>query len=576
MFNCVTSNGDIGRRILSHVLCPRMRGVSLALGEFSVSCQIVKAKTSRLILMLPVALRRWARYVGLLLIGFCLVWCLATAAQAQTSLTWEDLQPAAIAQKNPYVHLSLEQTYDLATLARLQIWVDENQAKPDSLEVQEIQRLEKKLQAQDLDVTALLAQVDQAQAYWQQQSQSINSQWTGQTVELSGYILPLTWNQTEQVTEFLLVPYVGACIHVPPPPPNQMIYVQPQQALAATGLFAPVTVEGQLRSQPATYEVFQVDGSRPVEVSYALNLDRLTLSETPPSPFDLTAAQLPWWQRVQTRAATVLTQAVGNLQRQRSPQTFLWGVLIAFSYGVLHTLGPGHGKAVIIAYFVGEGGSLRRGLTMGVRIAVFHVLSAIGVVLLTTLILRQSAPDNYRVVQLVSYGAIAIIGGWMFWQAIPRQHVPQVEPAPAYLGARAADLVLYPSLTQQVASPETSTADCACLTCIEPKQASDWLSLAIGSVPCSGALLILLYGSANQLLWPSIAMVVAISVGMAITLAWIGALALMSRNYANRQADKRFGNWSYRRLHRWLKFAGSGCVLLIGLGLFSVTLASGS
>ncbi|NEP60670.1 MAG: transporter, partial [Symploca sp. SIO2G7] len=117
--------------------------------------------------------------------------------------------------------------------------------------------------------------------------------------------------------------------------------------------------------------------------------------------------------------------------------------------------------------------------------------------------------------------------------------------------------------------------NCRCITCVEPKRASDWLSLAIGSVPCSGALLILLYGAANNLLWASIAMVTAISVGMAITLSWIGALALMGRNYADRQADNRLGERSYGRLHQWLKFAGACCVLLLGLSLFVVTLTSG-
>ncbi|WP_228016299.1 HoxN/HupN/NixA family nickel/cobalt transporter [Leptolyngbya ectocarpi] len=481
------------------------------------------------------------------------------------------MQPPATTLQNPYAHLSIDQTRDLATLAGLKTWVEDNQPSPDSLESREVLRLNQKLQAQDLDVEELLSQIDQAQAYWQEKSQSINSQWIGKTVELSGYILPLTWNQSEQVTDFLLVPYVGACIHVPPPPPNQIVYIRPEQALAEPGLFTPVVVEGQLRSQPATYEVFQVDGSRPVDVSYALTLNHLTLSETP--PVSIGQQPLPsgsWWQRLQARASAMLTQAVGNVHRQRSPGTFLWGLLISFSYGVLHTLGPGHGKAVIMSYFVGQGGSLRRGLTMGIQIAVFHVLSAIGVVVLTTLVLRQSTPDNYRLVQLVSYGAIAIIGGWMFWQAIPWRH----KAKPVGLGAKAADLVLYPDLTKQVeaSSGNALAVDCGCLTCVEPKRVSDWLALAIGSVPCSGALLILLYGSANNLLVPSIAMVIAISVGMAMTLAWIGTLALMGRNYAERRIH--LSKRHYRRLHQWLRFAGSGCVLLLGLCLFGVTLAS--
>ena len=84
----------------------------------------------------------------------------------------------------------------------------------------------------------------------------------------------------------------------------------------------------------------------------------------------------------------------------------------------------------------------------------------------------------------------------------------------------------------------------------------------------------MLYGVANNLLWPSIAMVIAISLGMAITLAWIGTLALMGRNYVDRKAQ--LGEGRYRHWHRWLKFAGSGCVLMLGLGLFGIALVSGT
>ncbi|MGF1538008.1 MAG: DUF3299 domain-containing protein [Elainellaceae cyanobacterium] len=520
--------------------------------------------------------------MGLLVVSLCLVCGLATSALAQSRLTWEDLQPSETTLQNPYAHLSTEQTYDLATLAQLQTWLEESKAASDSLEAQEILRLKKKLRDQDLDVVALLSRVEQARAYWQYRSRSANSEWVGQTVQLEGYVLPLNQQQANRVTEFLLVPYVGACIHVPPPPPNQIVYIKPEQALPSPGLFAQVVVEGALQLKSASYELFRIDGSRPVEVSYALTLDRLSLSETPGAPkteptLGRSPPSGPWWQRLQTAVSALLTEAVGNVERQRSPKTFLLGLLVAFSYGVLHTLGPGHGKAIIIAYFVGEGGSLQRGLTMGTRIAVFHVLSAIGVALLVNLVLRQSAPENYWVVKLVSYAAISIIGSWMLWRAIPWRHSPRPQQVPIYLDDKGVNSLLSPNLTQQVTGIASSSlaVDCPCLTCIEPKRASDWLSIAIGSVPCSGALLILLYGSANKLLWPSIAMVIAISVGMAITLAYIGVLALTGRNYAARQFDQRLGKQRYRRLQQWLKFAGACSVMSLGFGLFSVTLASG-
>ncbi len=47
----------------------------------------------------------------------------------------------------------------------------------------------------------------------------------GQQVKLPGYIVPLEVNEEDRTTEFLLVPYYGACIHVPPPPPNQIVHI---------------------------------------------------------------------------------------------------------------------------------------------------------------------------------------------------------------------------------------------------------------------------------------------------------------------------------------------------------------
>ena len=53
-------------------------------------------------------------------------------------------------------------------------------------------------------------------------------------VKIAGYVLPLDFEDTT-VKEFLLVPYIGACIHVPPPPPNQIIYVTSEEGIEVGG-----------------------------------------------------------------------------------------------------------------------------------------------------------------------------------------------------------------------------------------------------------------------------------------------------------------------------------------------------
>lgn len=69
----------------------------------------------------------------------------------------------------------------------------------------------------------------------------------GERVRIGGYVVALDFDATK-VKEFLLVPFVGACIHVPPPPPNQIIYVKAAEGFEVSGQFDPVYVTGTLKT----------------------------------------------------------------------------------------------------------------------------------------------------------------------------------------------------------------------------------------------------------------------------------------------------------------------------------------
>jgi hypothetical protein len=77
------------------------------------------------------------------------------------------------------------------------------------------------------------------------------STFNGRQVRIAGFVVPLVFDQTE-VNEFLLVPFVGACVHVPPPPPNQMILVRSQEPVEIGGLFDPVWVTGEFQAPDLT------------------------------------------------------------------------------------------------------------------------------------------------------------------------------------------------------------------------------------------------------------------------------------------------------------------------------------
>lgn len=69
----------------------------------------------------------------------------------------------------------------------------------------------------------------------------------GARIRIPGFVVPLDV-QKRQVTEFLLVPYYGACIHTPPPPANQIIHVVPAKPLTSDQVMAPVWVSGTLET----------------------------------------------------------------------------------------------------------------------------------------------------------------------------------------------------------------------------------------------------------------------------------------------------------------------------------------
>jgi len=71
----------------------------------------------------------------------------------------------------------------------------------------------------------------------------------GQRVRIPGYIVPIESDGAGDLVEFFLVPYFGACIHVPPPPPNQIIYGKNTPAIPMTDIYAAYWVEGVLRAR---------------------------------------------------------------------------------------------------------------------------------------------------------------------------------------------------------------------------------------------------------------------------------------------------------------------------------------
>ena len=97
-------------------------------------------------------------------------------------------------------------------------------------------------------------------------STTVVSEMDGKAIRIPGFIVPLEFNDDKTVSQFFLVPFFGACIHVPPPPPNQVIHVTSSNGVKLENLYTPQWVSGVVNSviieneiATATYDMDAVD-----------------------------------------------------------------------------------------------------------------------------------------------------------------------------------------------------------------------------------------------------------------------------------------------------------------------------
>lgn len=83
---------------------------------------------------------------------------------------------------------------------------------------------------------------------------SVRPELNNTKVKIPGFVIPLE-GDANKVTEFLLVPYFGACIHVPPPPPNQIIYVKFPKGAPVQELWDVIYLVGTLKTETVNHEL---------------------------------------------------------------------------------------------------------------------------------------------------------------------------------------------------------------------------------------------------------------------------------------------------------------------------------
>jgi hypothetical protein len=190
----------------------------------------------------------------------------AVASEYQ-QLDWKDLIKH-VEFDDPFLALTPEQLTHLSRVASMR----EAQARGQSMNEGSQRRAEsaiQRLEADEIDIDGLLARRAEIRELREQRALGVVDDLDGRQVSMPGYALPLEFSGTK-LTEFLLVPWAGACIHTPPPPPNQIVYVKSEDGIEIRGRFSPVVVMGEMSVKPASKELFLVDGTANIDVGYSV------------------------------------------------------------------------------------------------------------------------------------------------------------------------------------------------------------------------------------------------------------------------------------------------------------------
>ena len=195
-----------------------------------------------------------------------------------------------------------------------------------------------------------------------------------------------------------------------------------------------------------------------------------------------------WQQKLREKMSSLIREA----KTKKSPAPFFVLIASAFAYGVIHSAGPGHGKAVALSYILSCKPSFSQGLIFGNLVALTHGFSGIFFVLTVKYSLQTSISASLEtmtnITQIISYSLITCLGLIIFFRTIYKWNKNKTghhEPR-----------------TKLFANPFIT-------------------AIAVGIIPCPGVVMVMLFAISLDLTWLGILLGTTISFGMASTITLV-------------------------------------------------------
>ena len=312
----------------------------------------------------------------------------------------------------------------------------------------------------------------------------------------------------------------------------------------------------------------------------------------PPSAAPLHAkgpfgALLSWVADTQQSMQRELAMSVKHLKSGNAVAATLALAGLSFLYGVVHAVGPGHGKAIISSYVIANEETVRRGVIISFIAAALQALTAI--ILVSVLLIAMNATGLQvnawsNQLESVSYAMIALVGLyllstqiirlWRRWRGATPTHAAESHGAHSH-----GDHHHHHDHDHHAHHDHHHHAPGeACDHIVDARQLAgpfSWRKVmavvfSVGIRPCTGAILVLVFALTQGLFWAGVAATFAMALGTAITVAVLATLALGSRELALKLggANSAWANMVWTTC----AIGGATVILLFGLILFAASL----
>lgn len=264
------------------------------------------------------------------------------------------------------------------------------------------------------------------------------------------------------------------------------------------------------------------------------------------------------WQREVNQQMSALLKAVAASPAQAGGSLLLF----SFLYGVLHALGPGHGKVVITTWLATHPSKLKSSIGLTLASSLLQGLVAIGLVVVVLSILQLPARQLHLSgfwLEKGSYALVGVLGMLLCWRALKKLHALLRKPTFTAFTAHHVHHEHCGCGHQHLPNPE------------QLHHGDDWrarlmIILSMGMRPCSGAIMVLLFSKVIGVFYWGIASALAMAAGTSLTITSLALLVHSFRSLAVRLSGNqapvlwRQVGWST------LALAG-GVILLVAAGV---------